>query len=65
MENKIMTEKKFEEIPVGTKFSIGNTEYIKTEEVRVSCCRSLNCYNVADVNQKLFFSGSTVVVVDG
>lgn len=60
-----MVEKKFEEIPVGTKFTIANTEYVKMEEVRVSCCRSVNCYLSADVNQKAFFSGPTVVTVNG
>jgi hypothetical protein len=58
-------EKKFEEIAVGTKFRINGMEYVKTEEVRVSCCRSINCHVAADVNQKVFFPGSTAVVVDG
>jgi hypothetical protein len=58
-------EKKFEELVLGDKFTVNNVEYVKTEEVRVSCCRSINCQVAADNNQKAFFPGSTVVVVNG
>lgn len=58
-------EQKFEDVALGTKFTVNNVEYIKTEEVRVSCCRSINCQVAADTNQKAFFPGSTVVVVNG
>lgn len=58
-------EKKLEEVAVGTQFTVNNLEYIKTEEVRVSCCRSINCQLVSDNNQKAFFPGSTVVIVNG
>lgn len=58
-------EKKFEELAVGDKFTINNLDYVKTEEVRVSCCRSINCQLVTDANQKAFFPASTVVVVNG
>lgn len=57
-------EKKFEELAVGSKFTVNNVQYVKTEEVRVSCCRSINCQMVTDTNQKAFFAGATVVVVD-
>lgn len=58
-------EKKLEEVAVGSNFTVNNVEYVKTEEVRVSCCRSINCQLVSDANQKAFFPGSTVVTVNG
>jgi len=58
-------EKKFEELNVGDTFTVNNVEYVKTTEVRVSCCRSINCHMSSDSNQKAFFAGATVVVVNG
>ena len=58
-------EQTFENVAVGTKFTVNNMEYVKTAEVRVSCCRSINCEVASDPNQKAFFPGSTVVVVNG
>lgn len=57
-------EKQFSEIAVGQKFTVGSVEYIKTEEVRVSCCRSINAQLATDSNKQTFFQPSTVVVVD-
>lgn len=58
-------EQKLEDVAVGTKFTVNSAEYVKIPEVRVSCCRSINCQLVADANQKGFFPGSTIVVVNG
>jgi hypothetical protein len=58
-------EKKFSDLAVGEKFSVNGTEYIKSDEVRISCCRSVNCYATTDASQKGHFSGDTVVVVNG
>lgn len=57
-------EKQFSELAVGEKFTIGAMEYVKIEDVRVSCCRSINAQLVSDSNQKTFFQPSTVVVVN-
>lgn len=58
-------EKKFEELVPGDKFTVNGVEYIKTEEVRVSCCKSVNCYSASDANQKAYFPGNSVVIVNG
>lgn len=58
-------EKTFAELSVGDKFTVNGTEYIKTEEVRVSCCRSINCYASADASQKGHFPGNTTVTING
>jgi hypothetical protein len=58
-------QKKFEELVVGEKFTVNGVEYIKTEDVRISCCRSVNCYSVADSSQKGHFPGNTEVTING
>lgn len=58
-------EKPFNELIVGTKFTINNVEYVKTEEIRVSCCRSVNCQMVSDAAQKTFLPPEAVVTVNG
>lgn len=56
-------ETTFDQIATGTKFIVNGTEYIKTDEVRVSCCKTINCYASADANQKGYFPGNTTVMV--
>jgi hypothetical protein len=58
-------EKTFAELVVGDKFTVNNIEYIKTEEVRVSCCKTINAYVSSDANQKAHFPGNTTVVING
>lgn len=65
MENYKMLTKTLEQVAVNEKFIVNGIEYVKAEEVRVSCCRSTNCYVAADVNQKTFFPGNTVVETNG
>ena len=56
-------ETKFEELAVGAKFKVNDIEYIKTDEVRISCCRTVNCYASVDSAQKGHFPGNTVVTL--
>lgn len=56
-------QKQFSELSVGDKFTVNGTEYVKMQEVRVSCCRSLNCYQTNNADQKTFFPGNTLVTV--
>lgn len=58
-------ESKFQDIPVGSKFVVNNIEYVKTEEVRVSCCRSINCQTASDPGQKTYFPSDAVVTING
>lgn len=57
--------KKFSELAVGERFTLNGVEYIKTQEVRVSCCRSVNAQLINDANNKTFVGGNTVVNVNG
>lgn len=56
-------EKEFSSLAVGEKFSVNGTEYEKIQEVRVSCCKSINCQQVVNASQKTFFPGNTLVTV--
>lgn len=40
--------KQLSEIAVGTKFIYNGVEYRRIEDIRVSCCRVVNCVNLAD-----------------
>lgn len=57
--------KQFSELSVGQRFTVNGVEYIKTQEVRVSCCRSINCQAVNDPNNKTYIQPSTTVSVNG
>ena len=57
--------KTFGELAVGDRFVVSGTEYVKTSEVRVSCCRSVNCQSISNPEQKNFISTDTVVTVNG
>lgn len=58
-------EKTFAEVGVGDKFTINNVEYVKTEEVRISCCKVINAYVANDATQKAQFPGNVTVTVNG
>lgn len=58
-------EKTFAEVAVGEKFTVNNVEYVKTEEVRVSCCKVINAYAVSDASQKAQFPGNITVTING
>ena len=54
-------QKLFKEVAVGETFKANGIDYVKINEYKVSCCRSVNCQNVADNNQKVFFPPETSV----
>ena len=58
-------EKKFGEVSVGDRFTLNGIEYVKTPDVRISCCRSVNCQSMSNPEQKDFISLETVVNVNG
>lgn len=60
-----MIEKQFSQLSTGERFVLNGVEYIKTEEVRISCCRSVNCQSVADSNHKTYVSPNVSVSVNG
>ncbi len=56
--------KTFAELANGARFTLNGSQYIKVEEVRVSCCRSINAQLVSDPNNKTYVQPATVVVVN-
>jgi hypothetical protein len=57
--------KKFSELVVGERFTLNGTEYVKAQEVKVSCCRSVNCQSISDPNNKTYVQPSTTVTING
>lgn len=55
----------FSELTVGQRFTVNGVEYVKTQEVKVSCCRSINCQAVNDPNLKTYIQAGTSVTVNG
>lgn len=58
-----MSVEQFQNLAVGTKFRYNNTEYVKIENERVSCCRNNNAVMVADATQKTQIAPITEVEV--
>lgn len=58
-------QKQFGEVSVGDRFVLNGTEFVKTPDIRVSCCRSVNCQSMSNPDQKEFVSVETVVEVNG
>jgi hypothetical protein len=53
------------EVAVGVKFSVNGTEYRRIEDVRVSCCRVVNCVNLADGSNQFVPPNTTVEELNG
>jgi hypothetical protein len=56
-------EKQFSQLEIGEQFTVNGIEYTKAQEVKISCCKSVNCYASANTNQKTYFPGNTLVMV--
>jgi hypothetical protein len=58
--------KLFSELSVGQQFKAQGSEllYIKTETVKISCCKSINAEEANNPANKTFFSPGTVVVIN-
>lgn len=52
----------FAEVAVGQKFKMNDVVYEKTEQVKVSCCRSINSKRT-DNNETLFVEPSSEVEI--
>jgi hypothetical protein len=54
---------KFSELAVGQKFTANGTEYVKTDTVKVSCCKSVNCQKTSDNTKHMVQPDTTVELV--
>ena len=48
-----MATKQFKDVSVNTQFTLNGVDYKKIDEVRVSCCRSINACRVDDANNRI------------
>jgi len=58
-------QKTLNDVPVNATFTVNGVEYRKINEVKVSCCRSINAEVVANSANRTFFPGNTLVEVNG
>lgn len=56
--------KQFNELPNGSRFILNGNEYVKIQEVKVSCCKTINAQLVADGNNKIYVQPATQVVIN-
>ena len=47
-----MSNVKFSSLAIGQSFIYNSQEYVKTQEVRISCCKKANCRVQANSNNK-------------
>jgi len=57
--------KNFGELANGARFTLNGTEYIKTTEVRISCCKTINAQAVNDPNHKIYVKSNIAVNTNG
>lgn len=54
---------KFSDVANGTQFVANGIEYIKTETVKISCCRSINAHAVGNEANTTFITPNADVEV--
>jgi len=57
-------EKEFSSVQNGEKFLVNGTEYVKVQETRISCCKSINAQSSTNPNQKTYFPANTMVTTN-
>lgn len=57
-------EKSFSELSVGDRFTLNGQVWVKIQDVRVSCCRSINCQLLDDANNRTYIQPTTKVIVN-
>lgn len=56
--------KTFAELSVGDRFTYNGQEFIKTTEVRISCCKSVNACASDNNSNVIYVQPSTTVIVN-
>lgn len=54
-----------DELAVGEMFTVNDVKYVKISDVKVSCCRSVNCQEHDNSGSRHFFPGNTIVTTNG
>jgi hypothetical protein len=58
-----MKETTFGAIKIGQSFYVNDSQYVKLKLTKISCCKSINCQQVANATKRAFFKDSTIVKV--
>lgn len=58
-------QKTMDELTVGEMFTVNDVKYVKISDVKVSCCRSVNCQEHDNSGSRHFFPGNTIVTTNG
>ncbi len=61
----IMTNKLFKDVAQGSVFTSDGKNFVKTQEVRISCCKSVNACAADNSNDKVFIPADKMVQVNG
>ncbi len=56
--------KLFQDLKVGDRFLYNGQEFVKTEDIRVSCCRTINAKASNDNSNTTYIQPGTSVVVN-
>jgi hypothetical protein len=56
--------KKFSELAVGERFKLNGSEYVKTQETKISCCRAINAQLVSDGSSQTWINPITMVTTN-
>jgi hypothetical protein len=59
-----MSIKTFNELSVGDTFTLNGVEYKKINEVKISCCKSINAASTANENMKIKVTPITEVEIN-
>lgn len=56
--------KNFTELSTGDRFTFNGREYVKMQELRISCCKTINAQSIENSNDRIYVQPNTVVVVN-
>lgn len=56
--------KTFGELITGQRFILNGSEYVKVQEIKISCCKVINCQLVNDPNNKTYINPTTMVLIN-
>ena len=56
--------KTFGELSVGDRFTFNGQQFVKTNEVRISCCRTVNASAADNSSNTVYIQPTTVVTVN-
>lgn len=59
-----MSTEVFSNLPVGSRFFLNGVEYVKIDQVKVSCCKSINAHQSNNAGQRIFLAPTTQVNIN-